>query len=108
MKRTPLKRYTPVRKRRAKPRRGQPTTQEKGAIRERVYAACGGLCQLRIDKKRCSGDRVLPLDGDLFERWHLVHRHAKRRFGFDQGDALRGGCYWCHEWVHHKGWPKGM
>lgn len=42
----------------------------------------------------------------MFERWHLVHMRAKRRFGWPTSgpDRMRGGCYHCHiEMMHTKG-----
>lgn len=98
-RRTPLKRYTPVRKKRPTLRRGEPTKEEKEAIRLAVYERCGGKCELHLDKD-CSGDSVLPFAGSVFERWHLVHRRAKRRFGWREDPATGqkhfGGCYSCH------------
>jgi hypothetical protein len=89
-------------KRRAKPRRGQPTKAQKAAERERVYLRCGGQCELRDENgnplraNHFAG--ILPRDGGVVERWHLVHLHAKRRFGWTeaQGNTLLGGCYPCH------------
>jgi hypothetical protein len=104
MIRSTIKRSAPPRKRRATLRRGELTPEAKQKVRERVYEAANGLCELRFSPQ-CSRDRALPLDGDLFERMHLVHRHGKRRFGFDQPD-LACGCFHCHQLVHQKGWPK--
>mgnify|MGYP001592753078 FL=1 len=102
MKRSgPIKRYTPVRKKRLKPRRGQPTAQEKAAIRQQVYNECGGRCELNLGDGCMKG--VLPFDGDVFHRWHLVHKKSKRRFGWAR-ENLCGGCPWCHlVAVHTKG-----
>jgi len=109
MKRTPLKRSTkPIArtaiKSRSKPRRGEPTAKEKATIRLSVYERSEGRCQLNLGDGCNRG--VLPFDGSVFERWHLVHVHAKRRFGWteEQGNRLLGGCYWCHiVQVHGKG-----
>lgn len=107
MKRSgPIKRYTPVRRKRPGTRRGEPTLEEKSAIRMNVYSDTGGLCMLRkedgtiFDKRHIPG--VLPPDGDVFERWHLVHIKAKRRFGWGR-ENLTGGCYWCHAASHNAG-----
>jgi hypothetical protein len=105
-----LIRRSPIRKKRSKPRRGQPTKQEKARERQRVYERCGGTCELRdeagkpLHAKHIPG--VLPAGGSIFDRWHLVHKHAKRRFGWTeaQGNTLLGGCYWCHsEAIHFQG-----
>ena len=52
--------------------------------------------------------RVLdPKVGDTpWDHWHLVHLHAKRRFGWTeaQGNTLMGGCPLCHlECMHRLG-----
>lgn len=95
MKRTALKRYTALQKKRKKPRRGEPTSEEKAAIRRQKYAETGGRCLLRLHSRHIKG--VLPFDGSVFERWHLVHMKSKRRFGWTEPpNKLTGGCYWCH------------
>lgn len=100
MKRTQLLRRTPIKKKRSKPRRGEPTAEEKTIIREREYIRSGGRCELRLPG--CKGG-VLPFVGSVLERWHLVHKRARRRFGWGP-ENLRGGCYHCHiEMVHTKG-----
>jgi hypothetical protein len=102
----PIRRYTPVRHKRPTARRGEPTREEKAAIRKAVYERSGGRCELRDDKgapldpRHISG--VLPPEGDVFYRWHLVHIHAKRRFGWGL-ENLTGGCYWCHAASHNCG-----
>jgi hypothetical protein len=102
VKRSSLRRTTPIRKRRSKPRRGEPTAQEIADLRLLVYGRCGGRCELSLSG--CKGG-VLPFDGSVFERWHLVHIKARRRFGWDPSN-LCGGCYWCHIVQHHgKGMP---
>jgi hypothetical protein len=98
MKRTPLKR-TPLRKRRPEARRGVPTPQDKESIRWQVYERSAGRCELSLPG--CSG-RVLPFDGSIFDRWHLVHIHARRRFGWGL-ENLCGGCFWCHTRSHNCG-----
>lgn len=85
---------SPVRKVRTKPRRGQPTKEEKTAIRNQVYEESGGKCEIR-KHPLCSGDRILPSVGDVFERWHLVHLKGKRVYGWGR-DNLCGGCAYCH------------
>lgn len=87
---------------RSKPRRGQPTKAEKKALRDKAYADAGGRCQLRKHSK-CSRDRVLPSEGDIFERAHLVHLKAKRVHGWAQ-ENLCIGCYNCHiVYLHQNG-----
>jgi hypothetical protein len=96
-------RKTPIRKVRPGTRRGQPTREEKGAIREDQYALSGGLCDLKLSPKHISG--VLPATGSIYERWHLVHLKGKRVHGWG-GANLCGGCYYCHiDWLHNGGKP---
>ena len=85
---------SPIRKVRTKPRRGQPTKAEKAAIREQVYAESGGKCEIR-KHPQCNPDRVWPSEGDVFERWHLVHLKGKRVHGWERSN-LCGGCPLCH------------
>ena len=102
-RRTPLKRQKPVRKGRPGARRGELTPAEKEAERDRVYARCGGRCELRgedgqpLSKYHKSGR--LPLQGVTpWDHWHLVHLHAKRPAFWSeaQGNILLGGCPACH------------
>lgn len=96
-----IKRYTPVRKKRPGTRKGEPTPEEKAKIRRDVYDECGGRCELNLLPNCMKG--VLPFDGDVFERWHLVHKKSKRRFGWGR-DNLCGGCPVCHlVGIHRKG-----
>lgn len=101
-RRTPLKRSSAIRKKRpGPPRRGELTQAEKDAIRLRVYEETGGRCQLNIMPNCMRG--VLPFDGGVRERWHLVHIRAKRRFGWGR-ENLTGGCPVCHlDGLHTKG-----
>jgi hypothetical protein len=85
---------SPVKKKRAGTRRGRPTKAEKAAIREKVYAECGGKCEIN-KHPQCIPNRVWPFDGDVFERWHLVHLTGKRVHGWDRSN-LCGGCPACH------------
>ena len=101
-RRTLIKRSGPPRKKRPGTRRGQPTKAEKAAERQRIYQRSGGFCELRgedgkpLHPQHISG--VLPSEGPVSVRWHLVHLHAKRRFGWTEaaGNRLLGGCYPCH------------
>lgn len=106
-RRTPIARSTkppkrtPVRKVRSEPRRGEPTDAEKTAIRDQVYEETGGRCELNLSPRH--QPQVLPKEGSIFERWHLVHRKAKRVHGWGR-ENLCGGCYACHiECLHNAG-----
>ena len=95
-------------KRRAKPRRGQPTSAEKVLERDRVYRRCGGKCELRGEDGKPlhpnHQEGALRSGGDDPRyRWHLVHLHSKRRFGWTeaQGNTLLGGCYAFHILAMH-------
>ena len=91
--RKPLRRYTPLPRRRLKPRRGQPTPAEKRALRVQRYAMAHGRCELRMHAD-CLGQH-LPWAGHVFVRAHLVHLRGRVRGGWDI-ENLRIGCYLCH------------
>lgn len=94
-------RRVPLKKRRDTPRRGQPTQDEKAALRQQVYDECGGMCQLRLMPDCQVGP--LPFDGGIRERAHLVHLRARRRFGWGR-ENLTLGCARCHlDGMHTKG-----
>ena len=101
-RRTRLKRSAPPRKKRpGPPRRGQPTRAEKTAIRLQVYEETGGQCQLHLLPNCIRG--VLPFEGGVRERWHLVHKRSKRLGGWGR-ENLCGGCPVCHlDGIHLKG-----
>ena len=105
IKRSGYIKRSPIVRKRSKPRRGEPTLEEKGAERDRVYERCGGTCELDLMHGCWKG--VIPKDGDTpWDHWHLVHLHAKRRFGWTeaQGNTLMGGCPLCHlEGMHRLG-----
>jgi hypothetical protein len=100
-------RRSPIRKKRPGTRRGQPTAGEKLTERDRVYKRSGGMCELRDEDGKplhtLHQAGTLPFGGSIYERWHLVHLHAKRRFGWTeaQGNTLMGGCYACHILAMH-------
>lgn len=92
---------TPIRKVRSKPRRGQPTKEEKAAIHEQVYVETEGRCELNLSPRCISW--TLPREGEVWQRWHLVHKKAKRVHGWGR-ENLCGGCYFCHiECLHNAG-----
>lgn len=92
---------SPIRKKRSKPRRGEPSPAEKKQIRDRVYEETGGMCELRLMPGCLRGP--LPKEGHERARWHLVHLHSKRRFGWGRTN-LCGGCAVCHiDGMHTKG-----
>jgi hypothetical protein len=98
-----IPRRTPVRKKRPGVRRGQPSPAEKKVLREFIYELSAGRCELGLG---CCDGQPLPWDGSIFERWHLVHVKAKRRFGWpvEGPDRMRGGCYQGHiVEMHEKG-----
>jgi hypothetical protein len=103
MKRSgPIKRYTPVRKKIPGTRRGQLTPEEMQAVRLAVYERAGGRCELHLMPDCIQG--ILPFEGETpWNHGHLVHIHAKRRFGTTV-DGCRWGCWKCHlVGVHTKG-----
>lgn len=87
-------RRTPIRKKRSKPRRGEPTREEKEALRRQVYDRSGGHCELNLMPNCFVG--VLPWDGETpWDHGHLVHIKARRVHGWDLSN-LRWGCPCCH------------
>lgn len=86
-------RSAPPKNKRAGTRRGEPTKAEKTVIRDRVYGETGGRCEIGKSPKHIAG--VLPSEGDLRARWHLVHLKGKRVHGWAR-ENLCGGCYNCH------------
>jgi hypothetical protein len=89
-----------IRKRRPKPRRGEPTPAEKAEVRRQAYERAQGRCELRLDD-RCQG--AVPWDGEVFVRAHLVHLRARRIHGWSLSNVCIG-CYHCHiELAHTKG-----
>jgi hypothetical protein len=95
---------SPIRRVRQELRRGEPTPEEKQATREAVHHRANGHCELRLSPN-CTGQRYLPLEGDEFTRMHLVHGHAKARFGWRESETnfLLCGCIHCHSMAHTKG-----
>ena len=91
-----MKPRTPIRKRRPGLRRGQPTPAEKAAIREMAYERAGGLCEL---VQGC-GRGILPPEGDLFFKAHLVHLRGKRVHGWGS-ENVAIGCFEHHMASHN-------
>jgi hypothetical protein len=103
MKRTPLKRSTtPIRKR-AKPRRGEPTTEEKAAVRLAVYERAGGRCELNLGPKCIKG--ILAFEGSTpWDHGHFVHIKSKGAGGAFTVENGRFGCFQCHlGYAHNEG-----
>jgi 5-methylcytosine-specific restriction endonuclease McrA len=86
---------TPLRRKRSKPRRGEPTREEKLALRQAVYERAQGKCELRLHKG-CSRDRILPWDGEVLFRAHLVHLKSRGSGGKWTMENCRLGCANCH------------
>jgi hypothetical protein len=87
-------RINPVRK---TLRRGEPSKAEKESTRIAVRARAHGICEAQHHPE-CSGQRILPLDGDLWHRGHLAHGRAKARFGWNENEEqfLTWQCWRCH------------
>lgn len=94
MKRTALKRYTPLRARRNRPevRIGKVTGKVRlsglaiEALREKVYYRDGGRCQW----DGCG--KPVPLYGSVFTRAHLAHIVSRGAGGSDTPDNTRILC----------------
>lgn len=78
---------------RTKPRRGQPSKAQKKVLRDDAYERSGGRCELR--KSKDCNRNVMPSEGSIYERAHLVHLQAKRVHGWAP-ENLALGCYACH------------
>lgn len=103
MKRSgPIKRKTPIRQKRSKPRRGEPTNEEKEVLRLETYSRAGGVCELKLLEDCIQG--VLPYEGETpWDHGHLVHIKARRVYGWDISN-LAWGCWRCHLiGMHEKG-----
>jgi len=64
-------------------------------MRQAIYARDGGRCTLKL---KCDGSRVLPFDGEVWERWHLEHEIGG--LGLQRcfcEENLRGACFSCHQ-----------
>lgn len=64
-------------------------------VRRKIYDRDGGRCTLKL---QCSGAKVLPFDGTVYERWHL--EHEKGGLGLQRcwcPENLRGACWTCHK-----------
>lgn len=97
-----IQRYTSIRKKRRKPRRGEPTPAEKEALRREIFARAGGQCELKLLPGCISG--VLAWEGDSpWNHGHLVHIKSKRVHGWALSN-LKWGCHICHlEGMHRLG-----
>jgi len=90
-----LKRYTPVRKKRPTLRHGEPTKEEKAAVRLEVYERAGGRCELNLGPKCIKG--VLPFTGSTpWDHGHFVHIRSKSAGGKFTVENGKWGCYECH------------
>jgi hypothetical protein len=97
-----IPRRTPVRRKRPGLRKGELTKAEKSRRREFIYELSGGMCELKLPGCK---QQWLPYEGDVRDRWHLVHMRHKRRFGWPiEGEhRMRGGCFTCHSLMHNTG-----
>ena len=95
---------SPIRKRRPGTRRGELTAAEKEAVRVMAYTRARGGCEL--DRHlHCCGGKVLPWNGGLRERGHLVHLRNRRMYGWAEQNVA-WGCPHGHLDLHHtKGLP---
>jgi len=105
-RRTPLKRYTPVRKKRPGLRKGQPTSEEKRSARVICYSRANGMCELH-NGPHCLGYAPLnALDGEEHQG-QLSHLKSKQRFGWfeseETGQKHRWSCWRCHQFEHQHG-----
>ena len=85
----------PIPKRRAKPRRGEPTKEEKEAVRRAVYNRDGQAC---VD----CGNHVYWESG-YFGSMHLMHIKSRGAGGDWSMENLLTGCPECHAKRHNCG-----
>jgi len=101
-----LKRYTPIKKKRDKPRRGEPTNEEKQAARALCFSRAGGMCQLHVNNQ-CLGYAPLNAEDGDEHQGQLCHLKGKRRFGWPEsevtGQKHLWGCWKCHAASHNCG-----
>jgi hypothetical protein len=84
-----------IRQKRAKPRRGKETPEEKAAVRLAVYQRAAGRCELQIVSDCIKG--VLPLTGcNPWDHAHAVHLKSAGSGGKWTMDNIRLGCHRCH------------
>lgn len=101
-RRTPLKRSgSPCAKRKGT-RRGQATPAEVREVREDVWERAVGRCELRLSSDYVSG--ILPWDGPVLGRGHLVHMKGRRMWGTSV-DICKLGCWHCHLVMMHNPKP---
>jgi hypothetical protein len=95
-----MKRYTSIKRKRDKPRRGEPTQEEIDAARLAVYERAEGLCELHLGPKCIKG--VLSFTGDTpWDHGHFVHIKSKGAGGRYTPENGYWGCYECHLGYHH-------
>lgn len=84
-------------------RRGEPSKDEKEATRIAVRNRAYGLCEAQVHPE-CSGQRILPLNGDLWRRGHLAHGRGKARWGWRESAEqwLTWQCSNCHLISEHQ------
>ena len=104
MKRSaPLRRYTPIKKKRSKPRRGEPTAEEKARVRLAVFERAEGKCELNLGPKCIKG--ALPFTGITpWDHGHFVHVKSKGAGGAFTEENGKWGCFQCHlGYMHFEG-----
>jgi hypothetical protein len=84
-------------------RRGEPSKAEKETTRIAVRDRAHCICESQTHPE-CSGQRILPLDGDLWRRGHLAHGRGKARFGWRESEEqwLSWCCSPCHLISEHQ------
>lgn len=104
MKRSPLKRKTPLRRGvfKRKPTRDPITPETRAFV---IARAPGGLCEARCHDGYCD-----PETGRIYNATHM-HHIRRRRHGDHSAANLLHVCAWCHQWIHEhvaeakqKGW----
>lgn len=93
---------SPIRKARKAPRRGEPTKFEKERVRIMARKRAQGRCELDWHL-HCCGGKVLPLEGGLRERGHLVHLRNKRMWGWGAENVCWGCAHGHADLMHTKG-----
>lgn len=100
MKRSSLRRKTPLRPASPRPKPAlpgaDPAWDEWEALREAVHTRAGARCEVGVTRQCVERDRVFIRTGGH----QAHHRKLRSQGGLDAVENLLAVCGYCHEWVH--------
>lgn len=103
IRRSPLKRSSkPIPKKRARPRRGKESQEQRTKVRDNVYTRCGGMCELRL-RPDCLVGPIQKNGNTPWDHWHAAHIKSEGSGGKYTEDNLLGACWKCHLLGLHRG-----